>query len=74
MEKDVTFTCRLGVFIFDSGVRLAHAKLLRDSVMGRYFSPPPRTKPINTEQDIYEFVETLPPLLSHIPFDVSIRR
>lgn len=72
--KDLTFTCSLGVFTFGSNVRLSHAKLLRDTISGQFFNPKTNSKKLRTEEDIYNYQETLPPLLADIDFDVEIRR
>jgi len=72
--KDLTFTCGLGVFTFDSNVKLSHAKLLRDTICGQFFNPKTNSKKLRTEEDIYEYQETLTPLLADIDFDVEIRR
>lgn len=74
MKKEITFTCTLGVFIFEGIVKLGHAKLLRDTIMGRYLNPKQGEKQLRTEEDVHKFVETLTPQLSSIPFDLSIRR
>lgn len=72
--RELTFTCNLGVFTFGSNVKLSLAKLLRDSVMARYFNPPSGQKRLKTEQDIYEFTDTLSPALASIDFDLELHR
>lgn len=72
--KDLTFTCGLGAFTFGSNVKLSHAKLLRDTVMGQFYSPKIGSQKIKDERDVYDYVDSLPELLSRIPFEVEIRR
>lgn len=72
--RDLSFTCGLGVFTFDSNVKLSHAKLLRDTVIGQYYNPKTGSKRLKDERDIHDYVDSLPELLSGISFGVEIRR
>lgn len=49
-------TSSLGRFEFDDHTLLAHAKLIRDSVVGQWFNPKPGNQRLHTLTDIEEFV------------------
>lgn len=70
-KRDVTFTTRMGVFTFDSGVNLGHAKRLRDEVMGQFFNPKPGTFRIRNEKDAEMYIrDHKNSCISGIPFDL----
>lgn len=75
MEQGITFTCKMGSFVFNPDVNLERAKGLRDTVAGQFFNPKPGARRIRTEEDIYMYVENDfkdGDLLKGIPFEVTI--
>lgn len=70
---DLTFTCKLGTFVFEEGVVLSRAKMIRDTVMGQFFSPRRGEPMLVDEEDVHAYISEQAPVLSGIPFEVHIR-
>ena len=70
MDKSITLTSKLGYFIFDVGVNLSHAKLIRDTVTGEFFAPK-GGKRIKTKENAYSLMVNHPSnILSDIQFEL----
>jgi hypothetical protein len=54
--KVVILTSKLGRFEFDDNVLLSHAKLIRDTVVGQWYSPKPGTQWLHSLEDVYNFM------------------
>jgi hypothetical protein len=68
-----TFRSKMGTFIFDKGVPLVKAKLIRDSITGQFFNPRSNEPRIRTEKDAEEYARHhLSSSLAEIPFEVHI--
>lgn len=68
-----TFRSKMGSFVFDKGVPLVSAKLIRDSVTGQYFKPLPGEPRIKTAEDAEAYVRNnLPKSLCDIPVEIQV--
>ena len=71
-EDIMILTSKLGRFEFDDTVLLSHAKLIRDTVMGQWFSPRPGSKTLHTVDEALEFMRQHPTnLIAGITFDIK---
>lgn len=72
MAREITMTCKVGAFIFDKGIILSRAKLIRDAVMGQILNPKSRVE-LRTDVDVYNYVrDALSNDLARIPFEVRL--
>lgn len=68
----ITFTTKMGNFTFHKNVQLSKAKLIRDSVMGQFFSPKTDGPRIKNEADAHNYVRSVSRDLEGIPFSLAI--
>lgn len=68
-----TLTSKMGSFIFNDPVILSHAKLIRDSITGQFFSPAPNEPKIGTADEAKRYAKHhIEGKISEIPFEVVI--
>lgn len=71
--NEVTFVTPVGKFVFQRTVPLAHAKLIRDSVMGQILNPKSNEPRLRNSKDIYDFArDRLGHALARISFTYSV--
>jgi hypothetical protein len=65
-------TCKIGKFIFEEGIVLSQAKLVRDAIMNQMLNPQPRTMRITNEEDAHTFIRSHDDVIARIPFEIQL--
>jgi hypothetical protein len=72
-RNERTLVTPVGRFVFHNTVPLAHAKLIRDSVVGQILNPKSNEPRLRNSQDIYNFArDRLGHALARISFTYSV--
>lgn len=72
MSEEFTLVTPIGKFVFHKSTRMAHAKLIRDSVMGQILNPKSNEPRLRNSRDIYDYArDRLGHVLSRISFTYS---
>lgn len=71
--NEVTLVTPIGKFVFPKTVPLAHAKLIRDSVVGQILNPKSNEPRLRSSRDIYDYArDRLGHTLARISFTYSV--
>jgi hypothetical protein len=71
--NEFTFVTPVGRFSFHKSVPMAHAKLIRDSVMGQILNPKSNEPRLRNSKDIYDYArDRLGHMLARISFTYSV--
>lgn len=72
-NEEFTIVTPVGRFVFHNSTPLAHAKLIRDAVMGQILNPKSNEPRLRNSQDIYDYArDRLGYMLARISFTYSV--